>query len=833
MAHPLCSRPAARGGVRPVRRQPRPCLPPAPTVLALLLLALLLLTMAGCGGGGDDITPPPPDNRIDLAGTITLPAGCPANPDLLSVIDASAVADVAADGAFTIAGYAGDRLLGIARGPGDAPLLMGWLAEGRTELSARTTAEVLAWFGVGAWLLPPAVGDTVRLRLQGLTAELAPLEAALEAEIVAHPRGFDAANPALQSALDATVGALLNTGRWRGGLASAAGAGALPDKGLLIQPGEERSGIAVLNQGGVNRVTFKNSWRRRAVIFLKQIRWIDDVGGEHPITAAPDSVQEIAPVGGFAGVFGTIASAVTGDIAYTPVKTDPHDLALVPGSRYTDYEVVVGGPGGGDDQTGGALTPARLQTTQYTALKAMAWDLFLPLVLNVLATRDALDESIEMGDTVLWEEAVGWINWIGNNLAPVLTYAYHGQVEPALRELWIAVSGTGDFQELTLTLIRNIAERAGMAAGEAGGAMDAAREYLAVVGWIDIVGNYLDSAAVVSQMAAADFADRWEIRVTKPAVHLTASQNTLGMFARVDSLWARVQDEGTEPEGWAWSYRWRCTGHAGTLKDPMHPDDTSNDFVSSSRKVSYEADRGAGEERIIVDVSMRQGNEVSPVGSDTLTLTVTGYTVSVSPDSSNCAAGGVRRFTAKLDPPAASDLALVYAWSGGGSAGTLTSDADAPAPFESDSPEAVYHGGVADGDDVLHVQVYHEKDDGSRVSLGRARAKAQVRTAMIEGSFNVDFWIDENQRCQMVARVTFPKRPGVTHYRVHGYNFYDFAYYGSSYDESGPPFWPGYEDLGGSYRIGLTGCNGCCDDGSLNWYRARFAGSIWEIWPLN
>lgn len=821
MARLTATRRARRGG-RPRSSRVR-------ATLFLALLPALALAAAGCGGGGGHTTEPPVDTHIDLAGLVVLPAGCPVNPDSLTVIDAAATADVATDGAFTITGYRDDRLLGIARGPGGAPVLLGWLSEDHPDLSVRTTAEVLAWFGVGAWLLPPAEGDTVRARLQGLTTELAALEAALASELATHPRGFSEPDAALQAALQQAVATLLADGR-----AVTAGRGGTPaDKGLVIQPGAERSGIAVLNEGGINQVTFKNSWRRRAVIFLRQVRWIDAGGGEHAVAAAPDSVQEILPVGGFAGVFGTIASAITGDIAYTPVRTAPHDLPMVTGARYTDYEVVVGGPGGGDDQTGGALTPARLRKTQLTALKAMAWDLFLPLVLNVLATRDALDTSIELGETSTWEEGAAWLSWLGNNLTPVLGYARQGQVRPALREMWIALSGTEGFREQTLDLIRSLAERAGMAAGEAGGAMDAAREYLAIVGWFDIVGNYLDSTAVVSQMLAADFADRWEIRVAKPAVHLTASQNSLGMFARVDSLWARVEDEGGEPEGWAWSYHWRCAGHAGTLIDPRHPDDTSNDLVTSSRKVSYEADRGSGEERVIVDVSLKKGTEVSPVGSDTLTLTVTGYTVSVSPDSSNCAAGGVRRFSVKLDPPAGADLALVYAWTGGGSAGTLTSDADAPAPFESDTPEAVYHGGVADGDDVLRVQVFHEDDHGSRVLLGRARAKAQVRAAMIEGSFSVDFWIDDNQRCQMVARVTFPKRPGVTTYRVHGYNFHDDAYYGDTYDETGPPFWPGFEDLGGSYRIGLTGCNGCCDDGTLNWYRARFEGSLWEIWPVN
>ena len=63
-------------------------------------------------------------------------------------------------------------------------------------------------------------------------------------------------------------------------------------------------------------------------------------------------------------------------------------------------------------------------------------------------------------------------------------------------------------------------------------------------------------------------------------------------------------------------------------------------------------------------------------------------------------------------PPLPEGAEAVYAWSGGGSAGTLRSADGTPAPCETADASATYHAGLAAGSDQVHVTVY--RDPGGR-----------------------------------------------------------------------------------------------------------------------
>ncbi len=250
-----------------------------------------------------------------IAGQVALPAGCTTPVASLEIVGARGIGSVGSSGDFSVTLPDDSGQLAVVRvaDKDGGPLLMGWLGAGRTTLSARSTAEVLVWMGLGSWTLPVSAQVELRGLIGALDEELDALETAVANELVAQPGGLSAPSPGIAAALASTCTALLDTG-----------------KGLLVEPIGEHSGVAVLNEGGLNAITLKNSYRRRVWVSVDRTAWVDDEDWSHDIDEPADTF-ELDPVGGFDGVIGTIGSYFTGEIAYTPVFTDPSNCR--PGPR--------------------------------------------------------------------------------------------------------------------------------------------------------------------------------------------------------------------------------------------------------------------------------------------------------------------------------------------------------------------------------------------------------------------------------------------------------------------------------------------------------------------
>ncbi|MBK6900533.1 MAG: hypothetical protein IPH09_15195 [bacterium] len=798
-----------------------------PVLLSIFVL-LSLLTHAGCGGGDSPGTPDPEPQPVPVTGSVTLPAGFPAEAGPLTIVCGAGGAGVGGDGAFTVLTGDGSAQLAVVRGA-DGPLLLGWIAEDAAAVGARSTAEALLFFALGTWLLPDEGQIAVRGLIGDLGVELDALEAAVAAAAVAHPTGLAEAQPAVQQALaDAAAAVTAEAG----------------EKGVIVEPAGERSGIAVLNQGGINTLTLKNSYRRRAVVFVQRSAWIgqDDV---HHELAEPATSFELPPVGGFAGVLGTIGGWLAGDVAYTPVVSDPLPLELWPDSKVTEYTVKAGGASPPGD-TEAWLTPAENAAIELVAIRTVVLDFFVPLMVNIAATSNQLGELDDIlgAEQGTGAEVVAFINYCKDNVPAMWAHVQERDYGAAALDLFGAAATTPVFQQTLCDFLEHLLVRGGLNPANAAAALGNAASYLNLVGWINIAGNYMDSIIVASQIALSHHADLWDVRATQPTVHLSSSPTAMYQYDEADSLWVHVADELEDPQGWAFAYHWRCDGVAGTLVDPAHPEDRDNDFTTSRRSVGYVADGGApGTERIIVEVAITEGGELTAVGADTLTLTVGARTLALTPVTTNVAADAVRWFEAKLTPPLPEGAEAVYAWSGGGSAGDLRSADGTPVPCETADASATYHAGMAAGSDAVHVTVYRVLEGGARRSLGTANATATVRPDMIEGRLVGYLWLyPEEHRFAAPLYVEFNLQPGVEHYQVHGYNFVDFTgYYGTEYLRNGPPFDSHDTQTETVYRLLLAGLGGSMDPDNppneetsgLNWNRSRFAGSVWEVWPLD
>lgn len=565
-----------------------------------------VLVLTGCGGGptgpGDA---PAQDEPFVVPGAVALPAGSGINAASLQVVCGNAGTAPDANGVFELELPDGSGTLGFARLDRGGPLLMGWLGTDAVTLSSRSTAEALLYLGLGGWLLPSTAQPALRDRIAALGSELDPLETVVAAEILAHPEGLPAHSPSIQATLVATMNELLE----REGDRFA--------RGVLVEPFGEHSGVAVLNTGGLQSITLRNSYRRRVWVSVDRTAWVDDADREHEIDE-PALTFEMPPVAGFAGVIGTIGDYFAGNVAYTPVEHGPVALRHWPDSKYTRYEVITGGmgvvPPDGDD----ALTQSQLDAIEYTALKTVVWDFFLPLAMNVVGTLGQLEVLGDVSglDPDRLQEVTGLINYCATTVPAIVEHASDGNPIDAVGDLWNALAGNGDFQSVLFGVLRNLFESLGVEGGHAGMAVESAADFLQLVGWIDIVGGFMDSGIIVSHIGLSDVADRWDIKVTQPVVTLLPLEGWVPMGGRLDTLRVHVDDDtGEGNDGSAYAYHWRCEGGHGSLINPLSglPDD---EFQSSRDWVSYQADVNIeGVDSVSVDVYRTLGGQQEYIGS--------------------------------------------------------------------------------------------------------------------------------------------------------------------------------------------------------------------------
>jgi len=202
----------------------------------IMLSLFLLIIMCGVwlvGCGEDDPTrpeaEPDPDPTEQVDGLLVLPEGWNGEPTELEVINSHGTFNSGGDGDFNAECFRDDRQLAAVCGPGGRPLLMAWFGADEATIDTRTTAEVLLWHALGAWMLPAEGRAGLRDAIADLTTELDGVIATLNAALVENPNGLPETNPEVHQALQDLVDALL--------------AEAGVEKGVIIEDQQMQSGI--------------------------------------------------------------------------------------------------------------------------------------------------------------------------------------------------------------------------------------------------------------------------------------------------------------------------------------------------------------------------------------------------------------------------------------------------------------------------------------------------------------------------------------------------------------------------------------------------------------
>ncbi|NLI00164.1 MAG: hypothetical protein GX446_11825 [Chthonomonadales bacterium] len=778
---------------------------------------VVALAIAGCGGGGGGGGGLGPVSIAEKAvgGSVSLPAGYGVAADTLRVVTSVGESPVKPDATFTARVYNEGLQLTRIVGPGGKTALLGWLGGGHTEISARSTAEVLVYFGLGAY---GHRGSVRRYAIETISqrAEVAAVESAIVTALLADPEAIGNGSTAVTDAVLAAVAAIRGDSGSSGTLARG--------RGILIDPSDTRSGITP-TQDGNKSLNITNAYRRRAWAFIDRVSYVPAAGGDAVPSPAKVTDFEIPPTASTSGLIGTFVDIMYGNNAYAQITSGPHDLPLSPAdAKQTTYRLTVVGAGiGAGDE--GKLTEEQIRKWRWVVGKTIVRDFVLPITLNIVMnlTGDQIDDALDFiaGSAVLAD----FINTLLVSAPDIWVLAAAGDNSGACWAAYNAIMNSGTLKLAFFDLIR----MAFKDIRDANAFFDHYMSVMNVLALGDVILTAVDSVVQGTQIALSNRADVWDVTVNQSKAKLTPATSHIMVGERV-ALHAALPDAtgGTNPPVLA--YHWKCTGTVGRLTDGMH---TGSEFDSSSADATFESTGNReGTDTVTVEIFERTGGQSVSQGTASATVSVKGTSQAptIVPRRVSVFPGDTQTFSVRLDKTNLGNAKVTYVWTPPGTYGMLT---QGQTRIETESDTMTYQARVGnEGSDSVRVEAFVYRD-GKKESLGAATASIAVekRKSIVMGRFLVETRVyPDDGRFSIGAYVIIPKVDGAERYSVNCYGFYDWAYYGSWLSLSKPPD-NRWEDHGGEFWQAVSGLqgDGSGDPAAENWYRRRFAGMVVEV----
>ena len=580
-------------------------------VVALIIAAAI----AGCGGGGDKGSNDSPSGNSPEApagvailqtttmhAIVKLPGGVSGGltTDKLTVLTSLGSATPDASGAVTLPVYEGnDTQLAVVMSPAGTPMMLGWLDNDHSTLSALTTADVLAYFALSGGT-PLTKADFHAFVTTIATAPgIATFETTLQSLLAANPEYLASPNMDVAHALSDFVQPLLAAAR------PAAVRKAMATQPVLIGADLGTQSGLTFNSILPSNGYLQNTYRRRAFAYVDRVSFTKD--GVETAAAAAVTNFEVPPVSGVnGGVFGTVNDIVNAyyglqQTAYGPVAvpdaTTGFPLALVDGSDSTKFQITVVGAGAFDGVKANLTDVQSAQLTE-VALRSFANDLLVPFMANAVLGSGAIDFTSGVGAEAAKKAFL--VDMAGSIVTDLVAVAptVPGLVDQIRKGEWQQAMQTLAASNALRTFLKNAFDSANKAVvaaypdttnkllGDSSKAVDFFKGFDAVVNATGGVLQLIDAAAFSTNFAQSNQADQWTVTVKATDATLSPASSTINPGASA-TLTAGIRALAL-PDGY--SYFYATSGKGGTLSQNGAGTQTGAlSFCSSNKTVNYVA----------------------------------------------------------------------------------------------------------------------------------------------------------------------------------------------------------------------------------------------------
>ena len=636
-------------------------------------LALASVVFSGCGGGGASLAPSGVgttllDGTVRQAGTVALPVGSHIVPSRLHVVNSLGSAGVTSNGAFAVDAFSTDVQFAMVTGATGAPLMLGFVGTGHTQVNPATTAAVMLYFATYLYTVPNPQRDEAFASLATLPG-IDTVEAAISAAIVAHPTQDVLAN----SAVVASIGTLVTAIQGSSAMKLPAAAGIVQVRAMVgrrpqdiaIAPGKIVSGIRIVPDFP-DGIHFQNTYRRAAQAFVDEVSHVpvgatQAVNDQAPDTNAP---VDIASAVGLNGLIGTISDLLDGNAAGTPTDTATIPTPNLSGAAKTTYRVMIVGPGAHAGNAS-SMTSVEARAQVATSTSFLFTDLLLPFIVSIALPTSSLDKATAAGVVDAFKSVIS--NVAANPHFSAL--AASGDAKGVVLEGISLIASDGVLQSNLINAIFTVFGARSTSGTQAATRLSTFFGKFTTLG--DLAITAIDKAFLIANVLQSDQADLYTITAIPDKIGLTPATSTISNYDIV-SLTTTVPNTLQLPAGETLQYAYTNTAKDGHLSDgnPSHVDT----FTSNDANVVYSANgSGTGTDTITVTATEVSGGVTkTTLGTATATIAVSanGLTLTSPQTIQNGATAALTAtYTSVGSPPPGT---IAYEWSNTGSVGTIT-----------------------------------------------------------------------------------------------------------------------------------------------------------------
>lgn len=471
-------------------------------------------------------------------------------------------------------------------------LLAGFINETQTEISPRTTSEVLLFYAAGFMIneeeLAPAFFEGISTIEEAKTW-------AKEFEDLWKSNNTILSTNEFKGPLDAfmdQVSPKPNELDIRGRIQEMARV-----SDISVDEGDVKSGIQVFEES-IGNIAINNYYRRRSHAFLYKMEtkfmdgsnqvFIPNIGNG---TAATDQFS-VGPTSGFTTVTSTLGGAIDGSISNAGVSTtDPFKISLEENEDEHIYKVRVVGAGGVNN----LINMTDEETIKMTRLSVETFvlDLFLPITMQMVGWKDNLNAAgFDVGEA-------GVVSFIDNmeviiNASPptydlIIQGKYSEAIETFFKFLATEGGGNKYMEEIlkrTMNLVKDQAIKKGVTIPGASANLDSKllSKFTTIMKVVNTIMAGQDIAQVSFAVSMSKQIEEWTIKARSAKVSLLPGKATVTSRGNqeIEAEIKNLEEEGGDNFPF---FKWSTSGKYGFIQDTKG--NKGESFESSDTKVTY------------------------------------------------------------------------------------------------------------------------------------------------------------------------------------------------------------------------------------------------------
>lgn len=507
---------------------------------------MAVLVLSGCTQDAADEAGESRYERTSVAGRVDPGAGSTLVVQDLTVRTSAGSARVDRDGKVSTPIFAeGPQYAELLDGSGQ-PVMLAFTSHAEPDFSALSTAKALGYLALaGPWLR-----EEGRLKLLDEVDNVAgflPLLAAVQAQLL--QGRLEPGDAAIRSALASMATAVRQPGP--------SGVDRIVKPfGVIAEP-TTASGLS-LDTTVDSKLSVQNVYLRRVSLLFRRLSYVT-AAGEEKTETNPFTRIDMPLVARYAGIVGTLEGFFEGNVAYSPVSTDPPlDIPRYPAdARSTTYQVYAIGPAFSFRQN--LAVPADVLAEQEKLeMKAFFLDVFVVMVVNVALPLkgDQIDEYLKFvgGNSILLD----FISTMKGTVPDVWDAMQAGKWGEAAKILGRSTVTSNTILPMLGELTLDFLSRTSVSDGTYERITGGMKSMLDMMGKIDVGLNALDTGLLTRDMANSKKVEQFLVKTTPGKVTLQAAAAKLKP-TETTTINATIQDK--DPAG-IYEYHWSVSPNA-------------------------------------------------------------------------------------------------------------------------------------------------------------------------------------------------------------------------------------------------------------------------------